>query len=116
MNFFLAGEMTTLNDFIAATNRNRYYGASIKKVETQRVMVACREIPPITCYPIRLHLIWYRVNQKSDPDNIAFSVKFLLDGMQEAGILKQDSWKHVQSIYHEFRLDKDNPGVEVIIE
>ena len=115
MNFFIPGELTTLNDFIAATNGSRWAGAEIKKVETQRVMLAGRDIPPVQRYPVRLHLTWFRENRKSDPDNVAFAIKFILDGMQKAGVLRQDNWGAISSITHDFRLDADNPGVEIVI-
>jgi hypothetical protein len=116
MNFFIPGEMTTLNDYIAAMGSSRYAGADIKKMETLRVKSACQDMPVITRYPIDVDITWYRVNKKSDPDNIAFATKFLFDGMQLAGILRQDSWKHIHSIYHHFAIDKGNPGVEVVLK
>ena len=97
-------------------NRNRHIGAQIKKDETYRVRMACRELPPITRYPVSLHITWYRRNKRTDPDNIAFSTKFLLDGMQQAGVLQQDTWASIASIKHDFRVDADNPGVEIVID
>ena len=116
MNFYIPGELTTLNEFIAAMNRNRYDGAKIKKVETQRVVIACRELPPIEHYPVNLSLKWYRSNRRSDPDNVAFAIKFILDGLQSAGVLRQDTWATIKSISHQFEIDADNPGVEIVIE
>jgi Holliday junction resolvase RusA-like endonuclease len=116
VNFFIPGELTTLNQYIAAMNANRYDGAKIKKMETQRVMIACRDIPPVEQYPVNLRLTWYRQNQRSDSDNISFAIKFVLDGLQEAGVLRQDTWACIKSIHHEFAIDRNNPGVEVVIE
>ena len=117
VDFFIPGEFTTLNQFIAQTNSNRHAGAEVKKAETNRVRFCAIEnrIPEITEYPVDLHLTWYRKNQKSDPDNIAFAIKFVLDGLQTAGVLRQDTWACVKSITHEFRVDKQNPGVSIAI-
>ena len=115
MNFYIPGELATLNDFIAAMNRNRYDGAQIKRLETQRVKMACRELHPVGHYPVDLRLTWYRADRRSDPDNVAFAIKFILDGLQQAGIIKQDNWKCVNSITHNFELDAENPGVEIVI-
>jgi len=89
LEFYLPGEMTTLNDFIAATNRNRFNGAKIKKEETYRVKMAARDLPEVTKYPVILRLTWYRANKKTDPDNVAFAIKFILDGLQIAEVICQ---------------------------
>jgi Holliday junction resolvase RusA-like endonuclease len=115
LEFFIPGELTTANDFIAATNRSRWDGAEVKKTETQRAKLACRELPTIQKYPVRIHMTWYRADRRSDPDNVAFAIKFILDGLQKAGVLRQDTWACIKSIHHEFELDPKNPGVSVSI-
>jgi hypothetical protein len=115
VEFFIPGEFTTLNQHIAAANANRNLAAKIKREETGRVRFCAVDVPPIEEYPVDLYLIWYRANRKSDPDNIAFAIKYILDGLQDAGVMKQDTWECVRSITHEFRIDKDAPGVAVTI-
>ena len=115
VEFFIPGQFTTLNEHIAAANRHRQESARIKREETMRVQLAARELPEITEYPVDLYLIWYRSSRKSDPDNIAFAIKYILDGLQQAGVMKQDTWACVRSITHEFRIDRDNPGVSVTV-
>lgn len=115
MKIWIPGEFTTANQYIAATNANRYKGAQIKKVETNRVMWECRSLDGIVDYPVSIKFTWIRKNRKSDPDNIAFAVKFILDGLQQAGILHQDTWFAIKRISHEFKVDKYNSGVEVEI-
>lgn len=116
MNIWIPGEFTTANQYIAATNTNRYMGAQIKKSETNRVMWECRGLEPIVVYPVSIKMTWVRKSKKSDPDNIAFAVKFILDGLQQAGILNQDTWNSIGRISHEFKVDKNNPGVSVEVE
>jgi hypothetical protein len=115
VEFFIPGEFTTLNQHIDAANAHRAQAAKIKRDETARVRFAAAEVPPIQDYPVDLHLVWYRENRKSDPDNIAFAIKYILDGLQDAGVMVQDTWNCVRSITHEFRIDKDAPGVAVTI-
>ncbi len=55
-------------------------------------------------YPVELSFFWFRKDQRTDPDNIAFSAKFILDGFVQAGLLKSDGWKFIRSIHHEFDL------------
>ena len=114
--FFIPGEFTTLNQHLAAANSNRHKCAEIKRDETRRVTLAAREVPEIQNYPVDLHLTWYRVNRKSDPDNIAFAIKYVLDGLQIAGVMKQDTWGCVRKITHEFRIDAGAPGVAISIQ
>jgi len=113
MNLFIPGEFTTLNDYIDAERTNKYMAAQIKQVETQRVSVEAVNCPPVVVYPVKLRLTWYRKNRRSDPDNVAFATKFILDGLTEAGVLEGDGWKYISSIAHEFCLDTKSPGVEV---
>ena len=116
LEFFIPGEFTTLNEWIAASNSNRHAAAQIKKVETRRAQLQARGVPPVQEYPVDLELTWYRENRKSDPDNIAFAIKFILDGLQAAGVLRQDTWASVRTICHRFEIDKQNPGVQIVIK
>jgi hypothetical protein len=115
VNIWIPGEFTTLNEYIAAVNANRYKGAAIKKVETNRVAWECRGIRPIERYPVNIAVTWIRKDRKTDPDNCDFSIKFILDGLQLAGVLAQDTWKNISCTSHRHRIDKDNPGVSIEI-
>lgn len=54
--------------------------------------------------------IFFRTRQRHDPDN--YNGKFILDGLREAGIIEDDSFKNV-----ELQLcgsyDKENPRTEI---
>ena len=115
MNIWIPGEFTTLNEYIAAVNANRYKGAQIKKAETNRVAWECRGIKPIEKYPVNIIVTWVRKDRKTDPDNCDFAIKFILDGLQCAGDLKQDTWNCISCITHKHKVDKDNPGVLIEI-
>ena len=51
----------------------------------------------------------------TDKDNIAGGIKFLLDGLQEAQVIKNDGWKEIGNIFHFFEVDKDNPRIELFL-
>lgn len=114
MKITIPGEFTDLNTYINAERRNRFIGAKIKKEETERVHWRCKELglKPITVYPLNVDICWYTKNQRKDPDNIAFAVKFLLDGLVSAGVLREDGAKEIYSIRHSFTVDEENPRVE----
>lgn len=59
---------------------------------------------------------WYAPDQMKDPDNIAHAVKYILDGLQQAGTLTNDGWKQVGGGFlHQFAIDKQTPRVEVYL-
>lgn len=92
---FIPDMLTTCNDYINAERTNKFKGAEIKKIETERVRLACVGVLPIERYPVQISFIWLCKNKRVDPDNIAFAKKFILDGLQKAGVLKNDGWDFV---------------------
>lgn len=65
---------------------------------------------------IDLDITWYCKNKRKDKDNIAAGIKFILDGLVKAGTIENDGWKQVNNFSHSFKVDKDNPRVEVEIK
>jgi len=59
---------------------------------------------------------WITKDLRKDPDNVSAGVKFILDGLVQAGILPDDRRKQINSIKHEFGVDKQNPRVEIVIK
>lgn len=85
----------------------------MKKKYTQLVIDSAEGLPTIES--ANFHITWYSKDKRKDPDNIASGIKFLLDGLVEAGVLPNDGWKEIRSISHSFHIDKANPRVEVEI-
>ena len=46
---------------------------------------------------------------------MAFGVKFILDGMQEARMIENDGFNEIKEIHHYFVVDKDCPRIEIEI-
>ena len=116
MKFVLLGEYCTLNEYSDAERTHYRYGASIKKAETQRAMQELMiqqwdgEVPvPKSVFKFT----WYRKNRRTDPDNIAFAKKFIIDAMQKVGIINNDGWNQIAGFIDYFEVDKDNPRVEI---
>ena len=66
--------------------------------------------------PVWIRCVWYEGDRRRDLDNVSAAIKFVLDGLVEMGILKDDSQKYVRGIYHEILTTKDKSyGVEVTI-
>ena len=114
MKFILEGEYCTLNEYSDAERTHYRYGASIKKAETYRAMLELKGQWDGTPIPLSVFkFTWYRKNKRTDPDNIAFAKKFLLDAMEDIGFIDNDGWKTVAGFIDEFEVDKDNPRVEI---
>jgi Holliday junction resolvase RusA-like endonuclease len=64
--------------------------------------------------PCTVTCTWHLNNRRKDPDNVAFAIKFLLDGLVRAGVLPNDGQKDIRRIVHEFVHD-DCDGVSVAL-
>ncbi|MEG1433063.1 hypothetical protein [Eubacterium sp.] len=91
--------MATLNVYIDAERSNRYKAAKIKRdatdicdFSTRKAMREGVSFP----WPCRIKFTWILKDKRKDPDNVAFAKKFILDGMQQAGFLKNDSLKYIE--------------------
>lgn len=117
MNLFIPGDFTSLNNYIRTERAHLHQAAKIKKRNTNLVAFECRNVPAIEKYPVRITFHWVCKDRRTDKDNIRFAAKYVLDGLIEAGVLRDDGWNEIDSYGGDtFEVDKDNPGVEVIIE
>lgn len=64
----------------------------------------------------QLEITWYCKNKRKDKDNVAFGIKFILDGMIEARVIANDGWGEVANFEHRFEVDKDCPRIEIELE
>lgn len=65
--------------------------------------------------PCTIGFTWYEPSRRRDVDNIAMSAKFVMDALVKRGVLAGDSQKHVCGIWHEFKVDAENPRVVVCL-
>lgn len=110
------GEFVTLNKYISAERSNLHLAAKIKKDATENVAWSTLGVIPVENYPVRFVFHWFCMNEKTDPDNVAFAKKYILDGLVSSHILASDSWKHCSGGFMDlFSVDADNPRVEIEI-
>ena len=113
-------EFVSLNKYINAERRNRYAGASIKKQQTLSIINALYQQNKINGKKIILDkkyvvsFTWELKNRRTDPDNISFAQKFILDGFVESGILKNDSFAHIKALEHNFRINKETKNTCIV--
>ena len=105
---------TTLNPYIDAERASLYMAAEIKKRETWMAKLLANGARQIKAYPVDIVFQWFCTSTRTDPDNIAFAQKFILDGLVKAEVLKDDSWKYIASLKHEFnKSDTDYVIVDI---
>ena len=101
-------ECETLNSYINTERTNKYAAASVKKRLTKCYMVESLNhrgiIDPSKKYNLEVE---WSCDRKHDPDNIFFGIKFILDGMVEAGIINKDNQNHIGRISHTINKSKE---------
>ena len=113
-------ELPSMNEMIAAAKKGRgaYQPyAEMKREYTNVCAIFIRKAVkrPIECHVI-LHITWYCKNKRKDKDNISAGKKFIFDGLQKSGVLKNDGWGEIAWWEERFEVDKKEPRVEVLIE
>lgn len=115
MKFEIPGRLPGLNEIIAAAKSHYAKYSTEKKEHTEEVawLAKLARLPKFE----KAHLVitWFEPDRRRDPDNIMAGQKFILDGLVQAGVIPNDNQKHIVSIVHRFRVDKQNPRVEVEI-
>ncbi len=111
---WIPGRLPGLNEVIKENRRNRYKGAEQKRGFTLLVKaVARKDFKALMGGPYEWRFTWYEKDRKRDPDNITIGVKFIFDGLQIKGVITNDGWGTVASIYHAFEIGEPGVLVEV---
>lgn len=119
--FYIRSKLPNLNEFRAEIARSPYKGGKLKaEVENGiilDIMLAKQKgtLKPIERYPIQINCVWGLTNKRMDLDNRRSSVKFILDAMQKAEIIPNDSQKYICGLFDEFKKAKEDfVKVEII--
>lgn len=98
----------TLNEYIDCERGSTIAAAAMKKKCTEQVRDQCLEqnIPPVF-RKVDLFFEWHS-STRHDPDNVAFAKKFILDGLQLAGVLENDNRKFIGTMADEIIQDDEN--------
>ncbi|MGL5922140.1 hypothetical protein [Chroococcidiopsis sp.] len=105
----------TLNEQIDYARGNRYKSAEIKKRWTNAIATECG-VAKLPFFPglVWLSFEWQVKTHARDPDNIAASSKYLLDGMVAAGVIAKDNLTIIQSpIIHHYVKGSDRVIVTI---
>jgi len=118
--FIIRAKLPSLNEYIAACNKNRYGGGRFKQDIEEVIGWGIKQAISggslrRTVDPMIIHFKWHEKTKRRDADNIASAKKYILDAMQTFGVIPNDSRKYVRAFTDEIIDDKED-FVEVIIE
>ena len=115
--FVMPGSLPGLNLLIAANRVNRYKGAKLKRDADMQVVAAIRKchVGAVKKYPVEVRIWFYEKDKRRDIDNIYSGGKYVLDALQETGILQGDGQKYVDRLRYGHHIDQKYPRVEVEI-
>ncbi|WP_312399524.1 dTDP-glucose pyrophosphorylase [Leuconostoc lactis] len=110
-----------MNKYIEAERKSKYIAAKLKRIGTayaRGVFLQAMVDNVLFTWPTKVKFDWYLEDRRIDPDNWAFTQKFIFDGMQTAKLhgkafLENDNVKNVGGFDHDFYLDKLNPRLEI---
>ena len=111
------GRLPSLNDIIEASKKGKgkYQPYAIMKERyTSEIGWIAKKLPAYE--RVDITITWHEPNLRRDPDNITAGQKFILDGLVAGGAIKDDSQRYVNSISHQFEVDRENPRVEISVE
>jgi len=119
MKFTIWGTLPGMNEVIGENRRNYHAGAKLKKETQYLVELSARKglkhWKPSG--PVFMRYVWYEPNRKRDKDNISGGGrKVIQDALVHAGYLKNDGWNDIVGFSDDFRVDKNEPRIEVTIE
>ena len=98
----------TLNEYIDCERGSTIAAAAMKKKCTEQVKEQClsQDVQPVKG-TVDLLFEWHS-STRHDPDNVAFAKKFILDGLQLAGVLENDNRKFIGTMADEIIQDDED--------
>ena len=116
IKFTISGRLPSLNDYINVCRHNKYKAAAFKKrIDTQIISEIRKQRIGKATTPVYIEFLWVEKDRRRDLDNIYSGKKYILDALQTAGVIPNDSQKYVVGLVDMIAFDKVNPRVEVTI-
>lgn len=113
----ITGRLPGRNEAENAARTSWATGANLKKTNTERVYWECKaqRLEPVKGMA-HITVTFYEKDYRRDTDNILGGLKYILDGLVNAGIIVDDGRKYVDLSVNPVMVDKKNPRIEVEIE
>ena len=112
----IAGEFPTLNEIIDASKSHYHAYNNLKQASAKTIKLKLQNANIPKLDKVYLKITYFRKNRRFDPDNIAAAKKFILDAMVAAGVIENDGWDQVAGWQESWKVDKQYPRIEIIIE
>lgn len=117
MKLMIPGTLPALNEMINSSKRSKYEYVKLKDDAIIKIGWAIKQAKlKLPNKPHDYTITWYCPSKRKDKDNIMGGQKFIFDALQEHGIIQNDGWKQIGDVNHRFRIDKENPRVEIEIK
>jgi len=114
MLFTIKANLAKLNEHDNANRINRYAGAALKEKMNKLVVKSLQDqLDKVVTKPCIITFNWL-YSSRHDFDNIRFAAKYVLDGMQKAGVLPNDNQAWVKGFGGDY-FTKVEPGEEGVI-
>ena len=115
--FTIPGRLPDLNEIIETARNHWSKSAEQKKTYTDIVFWCAKKAHISKMQRVKVRVTWFEQNAQRDPDNIHAGVKFIMDGLVLAGVIPNDTQRHVASINHApIQIDRVEPRIEVELE
>ena len=106
-----------LTEYIDAERTHRQKAAAMKRRVQRDISASILDQLGRAAYdcPVDIEYTWYEADRRRDKDNIAFAKKFINDALVECGVLPNDGWRNIRTMFDMFDVDATNPRVEVTV-
>jgi hypothetical protein len=111
IRLIIPGTLPTTNEIIEASKQHWSEYSKMKHTYTDLVAWQAKRLPVMK--KVDVTITWYCKDRRQDKDNVMGGQKFIFDGLVSVGRLSNDGWKQIGDITHRFRVDKENPRIEV---
>ena len=113
--FTIPGELPTRNEEINASKKHWGAEGKLKREALKRCGWSdIKQIPELEA--VKLEATFYREDRRTDPDNIISAIKYVIDSLQEYGVLENDGWNEVKGpMVLDWEKDKENPRTEIVV-
>ena len=111
---FIPGPLPGRNEQEAAARTHYHTAAQLKDLWTShvaRIFAGSGQ----RYNRVKVHFRFLEPNRRRDPDNIIAAMKYILDGIVAADIIKKDGWTQIAGLTFEWEVVERDPGVIVTV-
>lgn len=108
------GVLPTFNQYSALERTNRLKAAEVKRQVQDGLLRQMTDAKSFNGH-VYVGFVWIRPDMRYDKDNVAFAKKFILDALQEAHVIQNDTWRLCTPFDLGYKINKSNPRTIVYV-